>query len=321
MLQPALNRSEAVEQPIIQARALIYGYGGAGRGLFRRRTAVHYAVNDVSFDIYPGETLGLVGESGSGKTTIGRMVSATLRPHGGAVELHGEPFANPMPLQRRSRIQSVFQDSLGVLNPRLRIGRQLEEPMIIHGIDKAERRKRIASLLSDVGLPERALERFPGEVSGGQRQRVLLARALVLRPDVLVCDEPVSALDVSIQAQVINLLADLKQHHALTMLFISHAGRTASVRPDRSAVRRAHRRDRSGRRRHRRAETSLHETVGGCAAAGPAGRAPAQVRAIRAETCRGGHDRNRMRVRSALPEGATLLRSVRAAAAPGAAAA
>ncbi|SMF25008.1 peptide/nickel transport system ATP-binding protein [Tistlia consotensis] len=223
------------QQPLISASGLVRSYRASRAGLLRRGPEVR-AVDGVSFAIRAGEAFGLVGESGSGKTTVGRMVSATLRPDAGTVALLGEPFAEPMPLARRAKVQAVFQDSLGALNPRLRIGRQLEEPLIVHGIGAAERRVRIDGLLADVGLPRSLLLRYPGEVSGGQRQRVLLARALALRPDLLVCDEPVSALDVSVQAQVVNLLADLKTRHALTLLFISHDLRVVRHLCDRVAV-------------------------------------------------------------------------------------
>jgi peptide/nickel transport system ATP-binding protein len=225
----------AADLPLLRAERLTRTYQPARFGLFRRGAGVR-AVDDVSFDLFPGEALGLVGESGSGKTTIGRMVSATLAPSSGAVSLDGAPFIHPMPLRRRGRVQAVFQDSHGALNPRIRIGVQIDEPMVIHGFSRAVRVSRVASLLADVGLPNSILARFPSEVSGGQRQRVLIARALVLEPDVLVCDEPVSALDVSVQAQVINLLAGLRSRHRLTILFISHDLRVVRHLCDRVAV-------------------------------------------------------------------------------------
>ncbi|WP_235912062.1 oligopeptide/dipeptide ABC transporter ATP-binding protein [Mesorhizobium xinjiangense] len=234
MLQSPLNRRPG-GLPLLHAENLTRIYPPPRRGLLRRGVGVH-AVAGVSFEIHAGEALGLVGESGSGKTTIGRMVSATLLPTSGTVSLDGATFTNPMPLRRRARVQAVFQDSLGALNPRIRIGRQIEEPMIIHGFDRDARAGRIASLMADVGLPHSILARFPGEVSGGQRQRVLIARALVLKPEVLVCDEPVSALDVSVQAQVINLLAELRSQHRLTILFISHDLRVVRHLCDRVAV-------------------------------------------------------------------------------------
>jgi ABC-type oligopeptide transport system ATPase subunit len=196
-----------------------------GRGWSGRQAAVR-AVDDVSFTIEPGETFGLVGESGSGKTTTGRCVLRLIEPTSGEVRfkdldvlaLSGEEL-------RRARrdMQIVFQDPYSSLNPRMRARRIVEEPFVIHKIGtRAERRGRVAELFELVGLDPAHLDRYPHEFSGGQRQRIGLARALALNPSLIVADEPVSALDVSVQAQVVNLLMDLQERLRLTYLFIAH---------------------------------------------------------------------------------------------------
>lgn len=208
--------------PLLEARNLGKTYHRGGFVSFRPAAPLR-AVDDVSFEIAAGEALGLIGESGCGKTTVGRLVSAATEPTAGQVMLEGEPFANPMALARRAAVQVVFQDTLGALNPRLSIGRQLAEPLVIHGVaDEAGRTARVRQALDEVGLSAEVMERFPHEVSGGQRQRIVLARCLTLDPRLLVCDEAVSALDVSVQAHVVNLLSDLKARHGLATLFISH---------------------------------------------------------------------------------------------------
>jgi oligopeptide/dipeptide ABC transporter ATP-binding protein len=180
------------------------------------------AVDGVSFSIQAGETYGLVGESGSGKSTIGRMVAGLLAPSAGAIRFAGAPLPVGDPASAR-RLQIVFQDTLGALNPRLSIGRQVREALDIHAIGApATRRDAALTMLARVGLDASLAARYPHELSGGQRQRVVLARALLPGPTLLVADEPVSALDVSVQAQVIALLADLRAEHGLACLFISH---------------------------------------------------------------------------------------------------
>ena len=184
------------------------------------------AVDNVSFEIAKGEVLGLVGESGSGKSTIGRSVLKLIDPSAGEVWFEGTDLA-PMSSREmrpyRRRLQIIFQDPYASLNPRRRVGDTLDEAMATHGLHPgAARRKRIAELLSLVGLAPEHARRFPHEFSGGQRQRIGIARALAVEPQFIVADEPVSALDVSIQAQVINLLSDLRERFGLTMLFISH---------------------------------------------------------------------------------------------------
>ncbi|MFB4192981.1 ABC transporter ATP-binding protein [Streptomyces carpaticus] len=198
------------------------------RGILFDRTVGHvYAVDGVSLSVTAGQTYGLVGESGCGKTTLGRAVLRLTDITSGSVVFDGTNLAQlPEEEMRRARrrLQMVFQDPLGSLNPRQNIESILAEGMAAHGIgaDRAERRERIKEILTKVGLPHSALSRYPHEFSGGQRQRIGIARALVLQPDVIICDEPVSALDVSIQAQVINLLEELQESEGLTYLVIAH---------------------------------------------------------------------------------------------------
>ncbi len=193
-------------------------------GLFRRRAI--QAVSDVSFGIARGEAVGLVGESGSGKSTIGRLALGLLRPSGGTVRLDGADLARmgAATLRRqRRRMQLVFQNPDQSLDPRRRVGAQIADGIAIHRLaPKAARRERVAALLAQVGLSAAQADRLPHEFSGGQRQRVGIARALATEPELLVADEPVSALDVSVQAQVLAVLADLRTRLGLGMLFISH---------------------------------------------------------------------------------------------------
>ena len=194
-------------------------------GLFRKSTLVK-AVDDVSFAVEEGETFGLVGESGSGKTTTGRCMLRLIEPTSGDVRIRGESIlAFPRRRLRDARrdMQIVFQDPYSSLNPRMRARQIVEEPLIIHRLgDRAARRDRVADLFQLVGLDRSHLERYPHQFSGGQRQRIGLARALALHPSFLILDEPVSALDVSVQAQVVNLLMDLQAQLKLTYLFIAH---------------------------------------------------------------------------------------------------
>ena len=197
-------------------------------GLFIKRVVAEVkAVDDVSFDIRRGETLGLVGESGCGKTTIGRCLLGLEQPTAGSIRYRGEDLAamsdEGLKALRR-KIQVIFQDPFSSLNPRMKVGQILGEPMRVHGIyaSAAERHDRVNELLRVCGLNPKFIDRYPHEMSGGQRQRVGIARALALEPEFIVCDEAVSALDVSIQAQIINLLEELREEFGLTYLFIAH---------------------------------------------------------------------------------------------------
>lgn len=198
---------------------------GSRRGLFGAITKVR-AVNRVSFSIAAGETLGIVGESGSGKSTMGRMALGLEPPDEGQVRFIGQPIPASGSLAwraQRARMQMIYQDPLGALDRRLPVIAQVQEPLDIHRLgDPAQRLLRAQEMLARVGLSVEQMGRYPHELSGGQRQRVVLARALMTRPYFLVCDEPVSALDVSIQAQVVNLLVDLQAEFGIAMLFISH---------------------------------------------------------------------------------------------------
>ena len=198
---------------------------GRGGGLLRKGTVVR-AVDDVSFSIDEGETFGLVGESGSGKTTTGRCILRLIEPTSGHVRFRGDDvlaFSSRRMRQARRDMQIVFQDPYSSLNPRMRVGAIVEEPLIIHRIGgRTERRARVEELFQLVGLDPAQLSRYPHQFSGGQRQRIGLARALALNPSLVIADEPVSALDVSVQAQVVNLLMDLQERLKLTYLFIAH---------------------------------------------------------------------------------------------------
>ncbi|MBX9991418.1 ABC transporter ATP-binding protein [Phreatobacter oligotrophus] len=195
------------------------------RSVFGRPVAVR-AVDGVSLHVGAGETLGIVGESGSGKSTLGRMVLGLEKPDGGAVTFDGAPMPEPLTAawrRSRARMQMIYQDPLGALDRRLTVRDQVAEPLAIHGLGaSAERMEKALAMLGRVGLSRHVAMRYPHELSGGQRQRVVLARALMTDPAFLVCDEPVSALDVSIQAQVVNLLVDLQESLGIAMLFISH---------------------------------------------------------------------------------------------------
>jgi ABC-type oligopeptide transport system ATPase subunit len=210
-----------------------------GAGPFRAGESVT-AVDDVSFTIDEGETFGLVGESGSGKTTTGRCILRLIEPTSGAIRFRGEDILKfPPDRMRRARrdMQIVFQDPFSSLNPRMRAGRIVEEPLVIHGIgSRAERREHVAELFRLVGLDPAMLDRRPQEFSGGQRQRIGLARALALKPSFVILDEPVSALDMSVQAQVVALLMDLQRKLKLTYLFIAHDLRLVETICSRVAV-------------------------------------------------------------------------------------
>ena len=217
------------DTPLVEVRDLDMAFpvGRAGG-----RPVMMQVLKQLSFDIAPGETLGLVGESGSGKSTIGRILVGLLEPTAGSVKLFGRDITGAdrninRPTRKanlaavRARLQFVFQDPQAALNPRMRVGESIAEPLDIAG-GQPDRQARIRELLEMVGLPKDSAERFPHEFSGGQRQRIVIARALALKPDFVVCDEPVSALDVSMQAQIVNLLQDLQARLGLGYLFIAH---------------------------------------------------------------------------------------------------
>ncbi len=197
-----------------------------GNGLFRKRLTLT-ALNDISFTVKRGETLGIVGESGCGKSTLGRCILQLLRPDEGRVlwlgddlaQLHGEDMR-----KRRRELQIIFQDPLASLNPRMTVGEIIADPLrtLMPEIKAEERRQRVIRIMTAVGLLPEMINRYPHEFSGGQAQRIGIARALITEPKLIVCDEPVSALDVSIQAQILNLLASLKDEFGLTLVFISH---------------------------------------------------------------------------------------------------
>ncbi|MBM2324010.1 MULTISPECIES: ABC transporter ATP-binding protein [Marivita] len=238
---PGLSFRETMQPantPILSVRDLSMTFTSRTGGFFRKPRVVK-AVQDASFDLYKGETIGIVGESGSGKSTLGRCLVRLLNPEKGVVEIGGKDISkiNGSALrQHRRRIQMVFQDPYSSLNPRSRIGTILTEGLIAYGTDKITAREKAQELLTLVGLDPSAMKRFPHEFSGGQRQRVGIARALALEPEVVIADEAVSALDVSIQAQVLDLLADLRDRLNLSMIFITHDLRVAAQVCDRIIV-------------------------------------------------------------------------------------
>jgi peptide/nickel transport system ATP-binding protein/oligopeptide transport system ATP-binding protein len=212
-------------RPVLEVEGLVKRFP-VRHGLFGRGAGYIYAVNGVSFAIHPGETVGVVGESGCGKTTVGKTVMRLLKPDGGRILLHGEDITSASDAalrERRRDIQMVFQDPFSSLNPRMRCGRIVAEPLEIYGLAAGRPKDQlVAAMFERVGLRPDQMKRYPHQLSGGQRQRLGIARALALEPSVIVADEPISALDVSVQAQVINLLGDLQRGSKLAYLFISH---------------------------------------------------------------------------------------------------
>lgn len=209
-------------EPILEASDLKKHFP-VRKGFFQRVTGHVQAVDGVTLSLAPGETLGIVGESGCGKSTVGRMLTRLLEPTDGRVQLQGEDIADIQDSALRRDVQMIFQDPYSSLNPRMTAGEIVMEPLIIHGIGTAEdRRQRVEDLFKRVGLRVSDIYKSPAEFSGGQRQRIGIARALALNPSVIICDEPVSALDASIQAQVVNLLMDLQKELGIAYVFIAH---------------------------------------------------------------------------------------------------
>jgi oligopeptide/dipeptide ABC transporter ATP-binding protein len=236
---PAAPRSGPDGAPLVEVRDLVKHFPIKG-GILQRTVGLVQAVEGVSFDIRRGETLGLVGESGCGKTTVGRLLLRLIEPTSGSIRFDGQDITKlrgSALRPYRRRMQIIFQDPYASLDPRTPIGDSIGEGLRIHGIGKGEeRRRRVAAMMDKVGLMPYHARRYPHEFSGGQRQRIGIARALVLEPDLVVCDEPVSALDVSIQAQVLNLLKSLQVELGLTYVFIAHNMGVVEHISDRVAV-------------------------------------------------------------------------------------
>jgi ABC-type oligopeptide transport system ATPase subunit len=225
---PSTSRAPSTaagQTPLVEVRGLVKRFPIRG-GVLQRTVANVQAVDGVDFDIFRGETLGLVGESGCGKTTVGRLLLRLIEPSAGSIRFDGKEITglkgSALKPYRR-RMQIIFQDPYASLDPRTPIGDSIGEGLRIHGIGTpAERRRSVQTIMDLVGLAPYHYRRYPHEFSGGQRQRIGIARALVVRPDLVVCDEPVSALDVSIQAQILNLLKDLQRDFGLAFLFVAH---------------------------------------------------------------------------------------------------
>lgn len=233
------NKHQSDKQPLLKVKGLktyfpVYG------GIFGNLQGYVHAVDDVSFNVYKGETLGLVGESGCGKSTLAQTIMRIVPATSGSINMDGKDVLalSREELRRlRSDFQIIFQDPYSSLDPRMSIGSIIEEPLLVHGItDAKERRRRAIDIMNVVGLEESYFERYPHEFSGGQRQRVSIARSLILYPKLMLCDEPVSALDVSIQSQILNLIKKLQKQFDLTLIFISHSLNVVRHVSDRVAV-------------------------------------------------------------------------------------
>jgi peptide/nickel transport system ATP-binding protein len=228
VVRERLERAAAPQdgESLLRVDGLVKNFSVTAGAVLQRKVGEVSAVADVSFKIRPGATFGVVGESGCGKTTIGRLIAGLENANGGSIVLDGEDLVKLSRRERRHRapkVQLMFQDSYASMDPRMRVGPILREPLAIQRVgSRADQHKKIAAILDEVGLPRAAVDRYPHEFSGGQRQRLGLARALILQPKLVVADEPVSALDVSIQAQILNLMLDLQRDLGLTYLFISH---------------------------------------------------------------------------------------------------
>jgi oligopeptide transport system ATP-binding protein len=226
-VMPEKTKVKRDGEPLVRVSNLKKHFPISSGIVFQRQVGAVKAVDDVSFEMYPGETLGLVGESGCGKSTTGRTVLQLYKPTAGSVMFEGKELTSLAPndlREMRRRMQMIFQDPYASLNPRMTVGNIVSEPLRIHNIypNKAELQQYVENLLERVGLNPYYINRYPHEFSGGQRQRIGIARALALKPSFIVADEPISALDVSIQAQVVNLLEDLQSEFGLTYLFIAH---------------------------------------------------------------------------------------------------
>lgn len=218
-------------EPLIKTVKLKKYYSVSSGGFFNRKKTIVKAVDGVSIKIPKKETLGILGESGCGKTTLGRLILNLIKPTSGKILYNGRQIQNINP-----ELQIIFQDPYSSLDPSMTIEESLNEPMVVNGIERLEREKRINNLLDNIGFSKNILSRYPHQFSGGQRQRIVIARALTLQPSFVVADEPVSALDVSIQAQILNLLKDLREIYSLSYLFISHDLSVVKYISDRIAV-------------------------------------------------------------------------------------
>lgn len=219
------NRSELDSGnalPLLQLERVGFDYG-------RGRVREHQTLSDISFSVRRGQALGLIGQSGSGKSTIAKLVLGLAKPREGSILFEGKPVTPQSLRSFRKRAQPIFQNPMDALDPRMKVGDQLMEPLLANfRLPRSERLERIATALQDVGLSLEIAEKRPRQISGGQAQRVTIARALLLEPDLLICDEPVSALDMTVQAQILNLLCELREQQGLSLLFISHDIRAVS---------------------------------------------------------------------------------------------